>query len=433
MNNTQKTVISSLALLALVACGQSSDTARSSTASVDLPSIASDGDPLKTRDFGTADDDAGRGIAANATGVYAVGLTSGSLDGPNRGHEDAFLRRYDGGVVWAQQFGTRFYDSADGVAVDAAGNSYVIGITGGGLGFKVGSSDVFLRKYNSGGTVQWTRQFGTPAFDSATDVAVDAGGNIFVLSHDDTESSGFTIRQFSASGTLLARRTVSSIVLPFLSPTALSIDSAGSVIVLARWYGNTTQANIRVFKLTSTLADVWNVPFQQTVYEDVGFDIATFGTDIYLTLRLRSTTPFYGARYGKINAAGTPVAVVQLEPTSTCDCTYPSSIAVDASGIYVTGSTSGAFAGFTNAGLDDIVVLKHNFNGTRAWVRQFGQGANGTARYDSATAVAVSDAVYITGSTQGNLLGDPKYGTNDTDAFLAQIDKTTGAVLGIDQ
>lgn len=390
--------------------------------------------PLTTLDFGTTGTDDGYGLAANSTGVYVVGSTSGSLDGPNKGGDDAFLRKYDGGVVWAQQFGTRTLDSANKVAVDASGNSYVVGDTSGALGFKVGDQDAFLRKYNRSGVVQWTRQFGTTGFDVSYDVALDASNNVFVLS-DDSNIQGFVIRKFNSSGGLLSTRTVTSTALPSLNPIALAIDSTGAVVVLAEWFDSTggTLQNVRVFKYTNTLTDVWNKSFQQTTNNESAFDIATLGTDIYLTARILSNTSGHGARYGKLDSAGTLITVKRLEPTPTCNCTAPNSITLDSTGnIYIAGDTlGGAFPGFTNAGVSDIVVFKYSPTHVRSWVRQFGQGTFGTTFSDFATAIAVSDAVYITGRTSGNLLGDPPYGLSD--AYLAQLDLATGAVLGIDQ
>jgi hypothetical protein len=436
----KRLAVASLAVFAfaLAACNQTPDSVSTIPANVDglvIPGPA--GGQLKARDFGTAVFDAGEGIAANATGVYVVGRTDGNLDGSNKGSGDAFVRKYDGGAVWAQQFGTRFEDKATDVVVDGAGNSYVLGTTDGALGFKVGADDIFLRKYNPGGGVLWTRQFGTATNDTPFDLALDAGGNVFVLSQDVSNTLyGFTVRKFNSSGVLQTTRTVAeSVTLDNLDPRALAIDSAGNVIVLAELSSAGAGRNVRVFKLTAALADVWNVPFQQTIYNDYAYDVTTLGTDVYLTTRIASITAGYGARYGKLNSAGTFITARQLEPTLTCNCTVPSSITVDASGnVYVTGSTSGSFPGFTNAGSSDIVVFKYNTATVRVWAKQFGQTSNGTAFNDFAEGIAVSDAVYITGITNGNLLGDPKYGTgNDADAFLAQLDKNTGAILGIDQ
>ena len=389
--------------------------------------------PLTPLDFGSAGGDIGNGLAANSSWVYVVGYTTGSLDGVNKGSNDAFLRKYDGGVVWAQQFGTRSSDVARKVAVDAAGNSYVVGYTAGALGFKMGSQDTFLRKYNSSGVVQWTRQFGTTGLDDGTDVALDASNNVYVLS-DDAGINGFVIRKFNGSGVLLTTRTVNSTALTSLFPIALAIDSTCAVVVLAEWLDAVggTSRNIRIFKYTNTLTNVWNKPFQQTPNEELAYDIATFGTDIYVTAKIDSTASGHGGLYGKLDSAGTLITVKQLEPTSTCNCSYPRSITLDSSGnIYIAGHAPVAFTGFTNAGSFDIVVFKYSPTHTRSWVRQFGQGTFGTIEADLATAIAVSDAVYVTGSTSGNFFGDPSHG--GIDAYMAQLDKTTGAVMGIDQ
>ncbi|GIT65206.1 MAG: hypothetical protein Ct9H300mP23_08330 [Nitrospinota bacterium] len=53
------------------------------------------------------------------------------------------------------------------VNVDSKGNIYVTGYTEGGLDGKTnsGERDIFLVKYNSSGTKQWTQQLGTPTFE----------------------------------------------------------------------------------------------------------------------------------------------------------------------------------------------------------------------------------------------------------------------------
>jgi Beta-propeller repeat len=423
------------AFLSLAACSQTPDSASLNDLTVtdaptDLMPADPEADQLQAQDFGTALSDVGNDVAANATGVYVAGYTGGSLDGVNKGSTDAFVRRYDAnGMVWGQQFGTRSYDFANSVAVDGAGNSYVAGETNGALGFKLGVTDGFLRKYNSLGVALWTRQFGSKYRDTVEDMALDRSGNIFVLGRDDRDRGGVVVRKYSASGVLLGRRAAVGANLSQLSPASLAIDSLGNVIVLAGWSGGSPRVNqMQLIKLTNALADVWSVTPYQPGATVIGTDIATFGTDIYVTLFNQ------GALLFKLNSLGKLTLAQVLEPT-TCVCTTPAAVSTDTSGnVYVTGYTSGAFPGFTNAGSEDIVAFKYNGALARLWVRQLGAGTNGSPAGDYGRAMAISDSVYVTGSSFGNLLGDPKYGAaGDYDAYLLRLDKTTGEVLGIDQ
>ena len=106
-------------------------------------------------------------IAADKTGVYAIGSIS---PGPDfTGDNDVLLAKYDflGNTVWVRQFGTEGLDHAEGVAA-RHGQIYVSGHVAGTLPGQVseGGADFFVRKYNSDGDVVWTRQFGTPGDDT---------------------------------------------------------------------------------------------------------------------------------------------------------------------------------------------------------------------------------------------------------------------------
>jgi hypothetical protein len=67
--------------------------------------------------------------------------------------------------IWSRQFGSPAHDAATSVAVDAVGDTYVAGWTSGALPGQVfagGPRDAFIRRYDTDGNVAWTRQFGTP-------------------------------------------------------------------------------------------------------------------------------------------------------------------------------------------------------------------------------------------------------------------------------
>jgi len=136
-----------------------------------------DGNVIWTRQFGTPAFEHFNAVAFDSTGVYAVGHTDGTLPGQvSAGGFDVFIQRYDrtGELEWTRQFGTLAFDIAQSVAADNGG-VYVVGGTDGALPdhTSAGSRDVFVRKYNPGGRAMWTRQFGTPGFDQALGVSSD--------------------------------------------------------------------------------------------------------------------------------------------------------------------------------------------------------------------------------------------------------------------
>ena len=83
---------------------------------------------------------------------------------------------------WTKQLGTSSDDLGNSITTDSSGNIYVTGETGEGLDGNThsGKSDIFLIKYNSSGTKQWTKQLGTSSSDWGNSVTTDSSGNIYL-------------------------------------------------------------------------------------------------------------------------------------------------------------------------------------------------------------------------------------------------------------
>jgi len=126
-----------------------------------------------------------------------TGFTEGGLDGnTNSGGTDMFLVKYNstGTKQWTKQLGTSSLDYGNGITSDSSGNIYVTGITSGGLDGNTiyGKNDIFLVKYNSSGTKQWTKQLGTSSVDKGRGVTTDSSDNIYVTGGTDGDLDGNT-------------------------------------------------------------------------------------------------------------------------------------------------------------------------------------------------------------------------------------------------
>lgn len=158
------------------------------------------GNRLWTQQFGTNTYDSAKSIKVDRTGnVYITGETTGALAGTNRGGSDVWLAKYNaaGNRLWIKQFGTSSHEYCSDVAIDRAGNVYIVGATDGGLAqANAGYSDAFLAKYDTRGDRQWIQQFSTYAPDTFNGVAVDSENNVYVTGNtssylDNGENAAF--------------------------------------------------------------------------------------------------------------------------------------------------------------------------------------------------------------------------------------------------
>ena len=131
----------------------------------------------------------------NSSNIYVTGHVQGGLFGETfYGDSDPFLVKYnsDGNKQWTRQLGSDGQDEGWGVTVDSSNNIYMTGNSNpyGNVESHVvefdgttspGGSDIFLVKYNSSGTKQWTKLLGTSTDDFGMEVTVDSSNNIYVM------------------------------------------------------------------------------------------------------------------------------------------------------------------------------------------------------------------------------------------------------------
>ncbi len=153
--------------------------------------------------FGTGGETLGASIAADASGnLYVTGQSFATWGSPispyiGSGEPNLFLARFNSGgtLVWNTFIGGSSYDSGYGVATDSAGNVYVTGESYGHIGW----NDAIVAKFNSSGALQWTTYLGSGAgVDAGLGIAVDASNNIFI-SGRSTYTWGTPIRPFNTT------------------------------------------------------------------------------------------------------------------------------------------------------------------------------------------------------------------------------------------
>ncbi len=157
-----------------------------------LTKLAADGNRVWIKQWGTDVRDEGTSVGVDSTGnIFVAGKTQGDLDGNKCTKTmlggcslDAFLTRFnaDGTKAWTKQLGSNGDESADSLALDAAGNVYIGGYTKGGLdgNMNAGVIDGFVTKWSGEGNKIWTKLSGTPANDSGKAVAVSGTGVVYL-------------------------------------------------------------------------------------------------------------------------------------------------------------------------------------------------------------------------------------------------------------
>jgi hypothetical protein len=279
------------------------------------------------------------------------------------------------------QFGTSGVARVQAAASDGT-YLYVCGYTNGSLNGQpfAGKQDVFVQQWDQNGNVLWTREIGTPDFDRAYGIAVNANG-VFVTGRTNGAFPG----QTNSGG-------IDAFVAEF--------DTSGN--------------------------QVWLTQFG-TSSDDRGWGIALDDTGIYIAGRTEGSFPGYTNQGGddaytaKFDFNGN---MLWLNEFGTPQFDRGTAVATDATGVYSSGYTDGALAGSSYGSLD-YYIRKYDTAGDVLWTIQFG-----TPKYDQVWAAATdASGLYIGGATGGSLPGQTakggfflaKYNTSGASVWFSEV------------
>ena len=298
-------------------------------------------------------------MAANASGIYVVGSE---------------LRKYDsaGNELWTRAVNGTGFGMA-GVATDVAG-VYFLGLAPGSNGQNL---QLLLHKYSDGGSELWTRSL-QQEFGTAAAVATDISG-IYAAAR-----AGFrhSLGKYNSDGSVLWTRQWDA---PSQGISLAVLTDSTGVYVLS--FGSVASgAGIVARKWDTRGNELWHREYA-TAYptafgaaEPSGFFVA--GGAGY---------GFVNTSLHRFDAAGNELWSRQLATPNL------NGLAADSTGVYVIGATNQtrpALPGQCRSGSGgDSFVLKYDLNGTEVWTRQFGFSG---ATSPSGVAVYSGD-VYVVG------------------------------------
>jgi len=399
--------------------------------------------------IGGSDWDYGRGIAVDGAGnAYVVGWTESSeaegfpvTVGPDLTfsgiyNSDAFVAKVNAagtGLVYAGYIGGSDWDYGRGIAVDGAGNAYVVGWTesseaegfpvtvGPDLTFKgIYGRDAYVAKVNAAGTgLVYAGYIGGSDLDYGYGIAVDGAGNAYVVGTTySSEAEGFPVAvgpdlTYNGAGVLGSDAFVAK------------VNAAGTGLVYAGYIGGSDEDNGYGIAVDGA-GNAYVVGYTYSS-EAKGFPV-TVGPD--LTHNGGDSDAFVA----EVNAAGTGLVYCGYIGGSYWDNGY--GIAVDGAGsAYVVGSIESSEAeGFpltvgpdlTHNGDLDAFVAKVSAAGTAlAYCSYIGGSGD-----DYGTGIAVDGAgnAYVVGGTESTEAGgfpvtvgpDLTY-NGASDAFVAKV------------
>jgi hypothetical protein len=125
-------------------------------------------------------------LAGSFTTQLNLGLPLGAVAGTN-----VFIAKLDpeGMHIWSRRFGDSGEITANAMAVDGGGSLLVTGEFDGVVNFGLGARasqvehDVFLVKFDPGGTEAWDETYGRVGEQAGTSIAIDGGDNILLTGY----------------------------------------------------------------------------------------------------------------------------------------------------------------------------------------------------------------------------------------------------------
>lgn len=380
--------------------------------------------------YGNSGNEWGNGVATDGSGnVYMTGYTSSTAciatSGAYQftfggGTYDAFLVKFNCAGVrqWGSYYGGSMDDYGKSVAMDAAGNVYVVGYTNSPSGIATagghqnsyggGSYDAFLMQFDGSGSRQWATYYGGTSYDDGFSVATDGSGNVY-MAGTTSSTSGIATSGGYQNG-----------LGGYYDAFLVQFNSSG-VRQWATYYGGSGDdqgyglaadgsGNVNMIGYTASASGIATTGASQNTFGG--------GYDAFLVQFNGSGTRQWATYFGGTNGEfGTGIATDGLGKV------YITGITGSRSGI----ATSGAYQAIFGGGTYDAFLAQFNSSGTRQWATYYGGSGNdqgysistdGSAHVYMAGSTSSTSGIAIPGASQAT------FGGGTGDAFLVQFNSS---------
>ncbi|MBL6939856.1 MAG: hypothetical protein ISS15_11665 [Alphaproteobacteria bacterium] len=380
--------------------------------------------------------------------VYTLGSTNGSFGNQiNQGTQDAVLTKYDsaGNVLWTRMLGATGTATGTTLALDPTGGVVIAGSDNAPLttaSVNNGNVDTFVAKYDAQGNQTWIKQIQTLSQNQATSVSVDSTGNVFVggqvsggvIGSGQTSAGGQDayVAQLDKKGNVVYEKQFGTPGSDTVSATATASD--GSLYVASVQNGHAIISKYANGDARST--PVWTKDLGDLQAGGSIGGLTVSGSNVYVsgTTQNGSLTAGGQATIANASSGGADAFVFAIgDKGSSATANFVSyvgtggqekagGVTVGPDGtIYLTGSTTGTFAGATRTvqNVPNMFVTAMNASGHATWTKQYG-GLDGVS-------TGASVAVDTSGSSVLDALGLPRGTVNPNQTVDLEANTTLRA------
>jgi uncharacterized delta-60 repeat protein len=190
------------------------------------------------RTFGLSDDEQGISIGIDSSdNVYIYGTV---LRVAFVAASRMILAKFNssGTIQWQRQAGGGGNDFPGKLAIASTGDVYFSGAT---TAFGAGAIDAYVAKFNSSGTVQWQRAIGSTSSERANGIAVDSAGDVYLVGLNQQTYDGGLLVKLNSAGTNQWQRKIGNFGQPTTTLLAAVADSSNNVYTVGNTFITPTE------------------------------------------------------------------------------------------------------------------------------------------------------------------------------------------------